>query len=71
MATAQHAYSVKAESKQDLAVDPYTYQPGFGNAFASEAIPGTLPLGQNAPQKGQSQPAISPAPPVLRRGRLD
>ena len=28
------------------------YQVGFGNAFASEAIPGTLPIGQNSPQKG-------------------
>lgn len=28
-------------------------KPGFGNAFASEAVPNTLPLGQNAPQKGE------------------
>lgn len=27
-----------------------SYQQGFGNTFASEAIAGTLPLGQNAPQ---------------------
>lgn len=59
MATAQHAFSVRAESKQDLALDPYTYQPGFGNAFASEAIPGTLPRGQNAPQKGKSRLLLS------------
>src|SRR3954462_5753020 len=26
------------------------YFAGFGNEFASEAIPGTLPQGQNAPQ---------------------
>ncbi|KAF2167787.1 hypothetical protein M409DRAFT_21937 [Zasmidium cellare ATCC 36951] len=31
--------------------DPYRYQPGFGNRFASEAIPGVLPHAQNAPQK--------------------
>jgi len=31
--------------------DPYRYQVGFGNRFASEAIPGTLPDGQNSPQK--------------------
>ncbi|KAJ3480562.1 hypothetical protein NLI96_g8259 [Meripilus lineatus] len=31
--------------------DPYTYQVGFGNSFASEAIPGVLPVGQNSPQK--------------------
>lgn len=27
------------------------YQTGFGNEFATEALPGTLPQGQNAPQK--------------------
>jgi homogentisate 1,2-dioxygenase len=27
------------------------YQSGFGNHFASEAVPGTLPVGQNSPQK--------------------
>ncbi|RDW80198.1 homogentisate 1,2-dioxygenase [Coleophoma cylindrospora] len=33
------------------ATDPYTYQTGFGNRFASEAIPNTLPIGRNTPQK--------------------
>ncbi len=27
------------------------YQSGFGNEFASEAIPGTLPIGRNSPQR--------------------
>src|SRR5580692_3387531 len=27
------------------------YQSGFGNEFASEAVAGTLPQGQNAPQR--------------------
>ena len=27
------------------------YQPGFGNHFSSEAVPGTLPLGRNSPQR--------------------
>jgi homogentisate 1,2-dioxygenase len=27
------------------------YQSGFGNEFASEAVPGSLPLGRNSPQK--------------------
>ena len=27
------------------------YQSGFGNEFASEAIPGTLPIGRNSPQQ--------------------
>ncbi|KAH7155952.1 homogentisate 1,2-dioxygenase [Dactylonectria macrodidyma] len=30
--------------------DPYEYQPGFGNSFESEAIPGTIPRGQNSPR---------------------
>src|SRR5258708_37322576 len=28
-----------------------TYQSGFGNSFASEALPGALPIGQNSPQR--------------------
>ncbi|MGZ3298884.1 MAG: homogentisate 1,2-dioxygenase, partial [Asticcacaulis sp.] len=27
------------------------YMNGFGNEFASEAIPGALPIGRNSPQK--------------------
>ena len=27
------------------------YQSGFGNQFASEAVPGTLPQGRNSPQR--------------------
>ncbi|HEY0178031.1 MAG TPA: homogentisate 1,2-dioxygenase, partial [Dokdonella sp.] len=27
------------------------YQSGFGNEFASEAVPGTLPQGRNSPQR--------------------
>ena len=27
------------------------YQSGFGNQFASEAVPGTLPRGRNSPQR--------------------
>lgn len=30
---------------------PLSYQSGFGNQFASEALPGALPVGQNSPQK--------------------
>lgn len=30
---------------------PNGYQSGFGNEFASEAIPGTLPVGRNSPQR--------------------
>src|SRR5215207_1218641 len=28
-----------------------TYQGGFGNEFATEALPGALPVGQNSPQR--------------------
>lgn len=45
-ATAAGSFSTKPTEK-----DPYTYQVGFGNRFASEAVPGTLPVGQNNPQK--------------------
>ena len=30
---------------------PVVYQSGFGNEFATEALPGALPLGQNSPQR--------------------
>src|SRR5260370_22630494 len=29
----------------------FEYQSGFGNEFATEALPGALPEGQNSPQK--------------------
>ncbi len=32
-------------------VDTNTYQSGLGNEFETEALPGTLPIGQNSPQK--------------------
>lgn len=47
-ATAQGAYITKAYPK-----DPYQYQLGFGNRFASEALPDVLPRGQNNPQKNK------------------
>jgi len=28
-----------------------SYMSGFGNEFATEAVPGTLPEGQNSPQQ--------------------
>ncbi|KAF8849251.1 homogentisate 1,2-dioxygenase [Acephala macrosclerotiorum] len=31
--------------------DPYQYQVGFNNRFATEALPGTLPIGRNTPQR--------------------
>jgi hypothetical protein len=34
-----------------IMTDKYSYQPGFGNQFTSEAVPGALPKNQNTPQK--------------------
>lgn len=47
-ASAQGSFSVPPAER-----DPYHYQVGFGNRFASEAIPGTLPHAQNMPQKAK------------------
>ena len=30
---------------------PLQYQPGFGNGFETEALPGALPIGRNSPQR--------------------
>ncbi|WP_052730553.1 homogentisate 1,2-dioxygenase [Sphingomonas sp. SRS2] len=38
----------KTESCSDIVLE---YQKGFGNEFASEALAGALPVGQNSPQK--------------------
>src|SRR5450755_1265540 len=35
-------------AKQSAAL---SYQPGFGNEFATEALTGALPAGQNSPQR--------------------
>lgn len=35
----------------DSSASALSYQSGFGNEFASEALPGALPVGQNSPQK--------------------
>ncbi|WP_421683211.1 homogentisate 1,2-dioxygenase [Stutzerimonas urumqiensis] len=37
--------------EQQQSETPLAYQSGFGNEFASEALPGALPIGQNSPQK--------------------
>jgi homogentisate 1,2-dioxygenase len=42
------AGSEPANKTQD---SPLQYQPGFGNQFVTEALPGALPLGANSPQK--------------------
>src|SRR5271154_7232272 len=42
--------STKAAKKKP-AKSEFRYQSGFGNEFASEAVDGVLPRGQNSPQK--------------------
>jgi homogentisate 1,2-dioxygenase len=34
-----------------MTADTGDYQSGFGNEFATEALPGVLPEGRNSPQK--------------------
>ncbi|KAK0214009.1 homogentisate 1,2-dioxygenase [Armillaria fumosa] len=69
-----HTYSASASFVSSPSGDPYKYQVGFGNRFASEAIPGTLPQGQNQPQKNKyglymegmtGSPFVAPRPQNL------
>ncbi len=43
--------SLEPASAQQSHTEALRYQPGLANEFASEAIPGALPVGQNSPQK--------------------
>src|SRR5271165_3350082 len=38
-------------SDSDVSAIPLHYQSGFGSEFATEALPGALPQGQNSPQR--------------------
>jgi homogentisate 1,2-dioxygenase len=61
---------MRAEAVAPAAVQ-LQYQCGFGNEFASEALPGALPQGQNAPQKapyGLYTEQISGTPFTALRG---
>src|SRR5947208_15212156 len=40
-----------APAAPSVASPPMRYQSGFCNEFATEALPGALPVGQNSPQK--------------------
>src|SRR5450755_4464774 len=53
MANAKSAHPKPSNSKSDAKAlaKPLRYQSGFGNEFASEAVEGILPRGQNSPQK--------------------
>src|ERR1700726_3710605 len=43
--------AVSQQAAGTTGVGEYTYQAGFGNEFASEAVPGALPAGRNSPQR--------------------
>jgi homogentisate 1,2-dioxygenase len=45
------ATATSAFASTPTSSDPYSYQCGFGNRFASESIAGVLPRGQNCPQR--------------------
>src|SRR5260221_11349934 len=34
-----------------MSVETPAYQSGFGNSFATESLPGALPVGRNSPQQ--------------------
>ncbi len=41
----------KTQGRPDNAANSVGYSSGFGNEFATEAVPGSLPQGRNSPQK--------------------
>lgn len=44
------AMAAPAWASEHLPKDHYKYMPGWGNDFSTEALPNTLPIGQNSPQ---------------------
>lgn len=48
---AQKVSAQQGKSEQDGPKKTLQYMTGFGNHFATEALPGTLPEGQNSPQR--------------------
>src|SRR5579863_5338073 len=49
--TKTHAKFSKAGNTPPRQEASFSYQPGFGNHFVSEAVPGALPVGRNSPQQ--------------------
>src|SRR5579872_3493965 len=51
--TAEHSNTPTRdrEAAAQRAAVAVQYQPGFGNHFVSEAVPGALPVGRNSPQR--------------------
>src|SRR5260370_30093271 len=42
---------VRQRATNGTGTGEFIYQRGFGNEFASEAVPGALPAGRNSPQR--------------------
>ena len=42
---------VRQQAPNRTGTGEFAYQRGFGNEFASEAVPGALPAGRNSPQR--------------------
>src|ERR1700674_810549 len=51
MELAEHLSGNTTSASPEKAKGQSAYQSGFGNEFASEAIPGALPIGRNSPQR--------------------
>ena len=49
--TISEVAAVTAEPSAEGPSSRLRYLTGFGNSFESEAVPGTLPVGQNSPQR--------------------
>jgi homogentisate 1,2-dioxygenase len=48
---AKTASAARLADDQEAPARRASYQTGFGNEFATEAIPGALPEGRNSPQR--------------------
>src|SRR6202521_5493140 len=51
MELAEHLSGNTTSASPEKAKGQSAYQSGFANEFASEAIPGALPIGRNSPQR--------------------
>src|SRR5438552_19213711 len=51
MELAEHLSANTTSARAEKTEWQSAYKSGFGNEFASEAIPGALPVGRNSPQR--------------------
>ena len=59
-ATAAGEGGKKARTEDVQGGEKYAYNSGFGNEFATEALEGALPVGQNSPQVVSDSMASTP-----------